>query len=78
MQEGKRGKEVGAEMTCLHIDSGCCISCLSFLWPNYCLVSGRKGLSCVSAGENALFEHSLQVQVNSHDLDFQKTEVVWY
>ena len=38
----ERGK-VRAEVTCMHIDSGCCICCLYFLWPNYCLVSGRKG-----------------------------------
>ena len=55
----ERGK-VRAEVTCMHIDSGCCICCLYFLWPNYCLVSGRKGFSCVATGGHALFELSLQ------------------
>ena len=59
----ERGK-VGAEVTCMHIDSGCCICCLYFLWPNYCLVSGRKGFSCVATGGHALFKLSLLLQAS--------------
>ena len=85
----ERGK-VRAEVTCMHIDSGCCICCLYFLWPNYCLVSGRKGFSCVATGGHALFKLSLLLQASYnltagsssflstvlHDLDLQKTEFI--